>query len=152
MATISKWDALLEQKPVPIIDKLVEDLAKLFAAELSAWPPRIEALSEESPRAFPFDPETPAPTPIEWRESFRLVRFELERNLEAFDDYVRNRRWQAAEIPDARKPVLLFLTQLVLEHLLALGEATEGRINRKRMLDVAERVERALQQPSVVPR
>ena len=38
--------------------------------------------------------------------------------------------------------MILFLSRFISEQLLALGEATEGRVNRPRMLDALSRIER----------
>ena len=37
------------------------------------------------------------------------------------------------------KGMLLFLSRFMTEQLLALGEATNGRVSRSRMLDVLDR-------------
>ena len=38
----SKWDLILDRKPVPLQAHLLEEVAQLFAQDLARWPPRIE--------------------------------------------------------------------------------------------------------------
>lgn len=137
----SKWDLVLEQRPVPLMEHLVQELAALFARDLSAWPPAIEAFDDATAGALrPLLAETVEPPgPAAYREAFRLAQLDLSREFEALDDYWRNRRFGEAGLAAADAPLLQFLSRFMTEQLLALGEATEGRINRPRMLQLLER-------------
>ena len=42
----SKWDLVLDSKPIPIQEHLLEEVSKLFAGDLEKWPPQIEAFDE----------------------------------------------------------------------------------------------------------
>lgn len=137
----SKWDLVLGTRPVPLIEHLATEAARLFAKDLATWPPEVEA----------FDPATGAqlaalleahptrPHPSLYEEAFRLTRLDLSRDFEALDDYWRNRRWLSAGLAAKDKGLLQFLSRFMAEQLLALGEATDGRITRSRMLDVLDR-------------
>jgi len=138
----SRWERLLESKPIPIIDHLVEEVSKLFADSLRAWPlevdeadPEVLAVLEAYPRR---------PDDGTFREAFRLARWDLDREFEAFDDYIRNMRFVSAGLSPDSRPLLLFLCRFMTEQALGLNEATEGRIDRRRMLQVLERTERLL--------
>ncbi len=138
----SRWEQLLERKPIPIIDHLVEEVSKLFAESMRAWPlevddadPAVLALLEANPKR---------PDDGVFREAFRLARWDLGREFEAFDDYIRNMRFVAAGLSPDSRPLLLFLSRFMTEQALGLNEATEGRIDRRRMLQVLERTERLL--------
>ncbi|MBS1153393.1 MAG: hypothetical protein H6Q89_5091 [Myxococcaceae bacterium] len=138
----SRWERLLESKPIPIIDHLVEEVSKLFADSLRAWPlevdeadPAVLAVLEAYPRR---------PDDGTFREAFRLARWDLDREFEAFDDYIRNMRFVSAGLSPDSRPLLLFLCRFMTEQALGLNEATEGRIDRRRMLQVLERTERLL--------
>lgn len=136
----SKWDLILDRKPVPILDHLVEEIARLFASDLAAWPPSVEELE---PKVAALLIESPARPPLAlYRHAFALTRLDLGRELEAYDDYLRNQRWLEAGLAAKDRPMLLFLSRFMTEQLLALGEHTQGRITRARMLDVLERTER----------
>lgn len=140
----SKWDLVLEQKPIPLLTHLLEEVAKIFAADLGTWPPHVED----------FDPQTGGkladllaeaplpPSPQLYREAFVLTRFDLSRELEASADYLRNQRWLKTGLGAKDKGMLLFLSRFMAEQLLGLAEATEGRVTRPHLLDVLDRTER----------
>lgn len=140
----TRWDQILEQKPVPVLEHLLEELSKLFAGDLEKWPPPIDD----------FDPATGATTaallrdsPLRpdarlYREAFKLSRFDLSRQLDAQADYVRNQRWLEAGLAAKDRAMLLFLSRFMVEQVLALGEATHGRVDRAGMLEVLARTER----------
>lgn len=137
----NRWEQVLERKPVPIIEHLVDEVSKLFAADLAKWPLQVEdvQLGPESRAWAKFLlPDAPEPSPVEWREAFRLAHWDLDNEIEAYDDYMRNQRWtEAGLVPEARA-LLLFLSRYITEQVLALGEATEGRIDRKKKLAVLD--------------
>ncbi len=142
----SRWDRLLETKPVPVIEHLVSEVAKLVAADLVGWPPSIGEIEPAASQQLEavLAPGKPRPASGVFTESFRLARWELERETAAYDDYMRNRRWLQHGLAPEDKPALLFLCRWLVEQMLALGESTEGRVNRPRMLDCLERIERHL--------
>lgn len=138
----SKWDAVLEQKPVPLSEHLLVECSKLFAKDLSTWPPPIDEVT--GPDAALLASQPPAPGRELMREAFKLARFDLQRDLDAYDDYMRNERWGEHGLTAAEKPLLLFMSRFMQEQLLGLGDATEGRVNRKAMLRVLDLTERAV--------
>lgn len=140
----SKWDLVLDSKPVPLLEHLLEEVAKLFAGDLAVWPPRVEAFDDVTGAQLAgLLTEAPArPDPRLYREAFRLTRLDLGREVEAYDDYVRHLRWLEAGLAPGDKGLLLFLSRFMAEQLLGLLEATEGRVKRPRLLDVLDRTER----------
>jgi hypothetical protein len=138
----SKWEAVLDSRPVPLSEHLLAECSKLFARELKVWPPELDEVSTEA--AALLGAAAGPPTLEVLREAFRLARWDLGRELEVYDDYMRNRRWAEAGLSAGDRPMLLFLSRFIEEQLLALGEATEGRVNRKAMLRVLDLTERAV--------
>jgi hypothetical protein len=140
----SKWDLILDQKPIPLLAHLLEEVAKIFARDLGHWPPRVEDFDPQTGRKLSdLLAESPlAPDPRLYREAFVLTRFDLGRELEASDDYLRNQRWMASGLPAKDRGMLLFLSRFMAEQLLGLAEATEGRVTRPHLLDVLARTER----------
>ena len=57
---------------------------------------------------------------------------------------MRNRRYLDSGISEPERPVLLLVSRWVLEQLLSLSEATEGRVDRRALLGLVERLERGL--------
>ena len=138
----SRWEHLLERKPIPIIDHLVEEVSKLFAESMRAWPLEVDDAEPATLALLVAHPKRP--DDALFREAFRLARWDLGREFEAFDDYIRNMRFVEMGVPVDSRPLLLFLSRFMTEQALGLNEATEGRIDRRRMLQVLERTERLL--------
>lgn len=138
----SRWERLLDSKPIPVIDHLIVEVAKLFAESLKAWPPEVEDPDPATLTLLQAHPLRPEETM--YREAFRLARWDLDREFDAFDDYVRNQRWLAVGLAPGARPLLLFLSRYLTEQALGVNEATQGRIDRQRMLSVLERTERLL--------
>lgn len=139
----SRWDLLLDQKPIPIMEHLIEEAGKLLAKDFSRWPLPIEALDETG---LQFEqaiaPGKPAPSLTAYCEAFRLARWELEREILAIDDYMRNRRYLEHGLAPEDRALIQLLSRYVVEQLLALSEATEGRVKRSQLLQILERIER----------
>lgn len=148
----SRWDYLFEVKPVPLIDHMLEEVAKLLAKDLQQWPPPVQELDLEvgGQYATLFTEPPPRPAELVYAEALRLSRWELMREVEAYDDYMRNKRYLAAGLAPTDRHTLLFLNRWLVDQMLGLGEATEGRVNRRLMLQCLERLEvrwRALRSP-----
>ncbi len=138
----SRWEHLLERKPIPIIDHLVEEVSKLFADCMRTWPLEVDDPDAATLALLEAHPQRP--DDATFREAFRLARWDLQREFDAFDDYIRNLRFVARGLSPDTKPLLLFLSRFMTEQALGLNEATEGRIDRRRMIQVLERTERLL--------
>ena len=138
----SRWERLLDSKPIPVIDHLEGEVAKLFAESLKTWPLDVEDADPATLILLQAHPVRP--DPAMFQEAFRLARWDLDREFDAFDDYIRNERWLAVGLPIDARPLLLFLSRYLTEQALGVTEATEGRMDRRRMLSVLERTERLL--------
>ncbi|MBI3183405.1 MAG: hypothetical protein HYZ28_14805 [Myxococcales bacterium] len=140
----SRWESLLDRKPVPLVEHLLEEVAKLVAADLERWPLPLTELDLSTGRQFEplLAPGSARPGEAVFREAFRLARWELSHQAEAYDDYMRNRRWAEQGIPPNEKQALLLASRWLVEQLLSLAEATEGRVKRGHLLDCLERIER----------
>jgi hypothetical protein len=141
----SRWDFLLDQKPVPLLDHLVVEAARLLADELGRWPLAVQELDAATGASLaPFlEAGSRRPPEAVFGEALRLARWDLDREHEAYDDYVRNRRYLASGLSEADKPALLFISRWVLEQLFALADATEGRVDRRALGRVLDGVARA---------
>lgn len=152
----SRWEHLLDQKPIPLAEHLLNEVAKLLAKDLSRWPLPIEELDPVTGQKFAalLAPGQPPPSAAAYTEALRLARWELARETDAYDDYMRNRRWLEHGLAPGDKAQLLLLSRWVVEQMLGLGEATEGRIRRPQMLQCLERLEHelVLLRQRVIPR
>jgi hypothetical protein len=140
----TRWDLILEQKPVPILEHLLEHASRLFAKDLGVWPPEVSEFDPQTgqPLARLLAERPERPGKAVYAEAFRLTRWDLARDMAATDDYWRNQRHLELGLGTADKPIILFLSRFITEQLLALGEATEGRVTRSLMLDALTRIER----------
>ena len=142
----NRWERILDQKPVPIQQHLLDEAAKLLLVELNRWPleiGEIDALTGAGIAEL-LSPDAPAPSPAVFPAALKLVRWELEREHDAYDDYMRNRRYQETGIPERERPVLLFVSRWILEQLDELSDATEGRVDRRAMIGLVERLDRGI--------
>jgi hypothetical protein len=139
----TRWERLLDTKPIPLQAHLLEEVARLLDAEFRAWPPNVEELDVATGGGFVdfLSADAPRPPKEAFAEALRLTRWELQRENDAIDDYFRNRRYREAGLEEAGRPALLFLGRWLLEQLLSLGEATEGRVKRPDMVRVLDRLE-----------
>jgi hypothetical protein len=142
----TRWDRLLDQKPVPLEQHLLDEAARLLLMELGRWPLPVEEIDPRTGgrMADLLGPDSPRPSPAVLPAALRLVRWELARDHEAYDEYMRNRRYQETGIPDAERPALLLVSRWVLEQLLSLSEATGGRVDRRALVGVVDGLERGL--------
>lgn len=141
------WWERLDIRRVTIADQLMTEASKLLFDELGTWPPAVERVPVDRggrPQEFAdvLAPGSPVPPRAAYVEAIRLARWDLRRDFEAFDDYVRNRRWTEADLEDANKPQVLFLASYLTESLLALQEATEGRVKRADLVAALDRLEK----------
>lgn len=140
----TKWDLILGQRPVPLVDHLLQEVAALFAQDLSVWPPVLSAVDPAQGSGLKeLLEQSPMPPDVKlYAEAFRLTRLDLSRELEAYDDYLRNQRWLEAGLEVKDKAMLLFVSRFMAEQLLALGEATDGRVTRVKLLELLKRTRR----------
>jgi hypothetical protein len=142
----SRWDHLFEARPVPMLDHLLEEVAKLLAKDLSKWPPPVQEIDLDIGGTFAplFLEPTPKPAQAVYDEALRLSRWELAREFEAYDDYMRNKRYLERGLAPTDRLALLFLNRWLVEQMLGLGEATEGRVKRPMMSQILDKVEARL--------
>jgi hypothetical protein len=142
----SRWDHLFEVKTVAVLDHLLEEVAKLVAKDLSAWPPPVQEIDLDVGGTFAplFLEPTPRPSHALYGEALRLSRWELAREFDAYDDYMRNKRYLERGLAPTDRLALLFLNRWLVEQMLGLGEATEGRVKRPMMSQILDKVEARL--------
>lgn len=142
---MGRWDHLFEAKPRPIVEQVLDEVANLVARDLLTWPPPIQGWESdaEAKRFAPlFAPGAPRPGKAVFREAFRLARWEMDRAIEAIDDYVRHERWREAEVAPDGHLALQFLYRWLTEQMLGLAEATESHLRRPQLRDCLERCEK----------
>lgn len=150
---MNRWEHLLDLRPVSLIEHLLEEAAKILASELQTWPLPIQDMDETSFDAFAsyFTADAPRPDRRAYVQAFRLTDWELGREFDAIDDYMRNRRWMSSGLTMEDKRVVLLISRWLVEHLLSLSEATEGRVKRPQLRDLLARLEKRFLSPGAQP-
>jgi hypothetical protein len=138
----TRWERLLDQKPTPLLEHLLDEVARLLDEELKAWPLNVEELDTATGGHFAdfLTGDAKRPPREVFSEARRLARWDLERATDRVDDYFKNRRYLEAGLTDTERPALLFVSRWLLEQLLSLAEATSGRVKRADLLRVLDRV------------
>jgi hypothetical protein len=144
---MGRWDHWLEAKAKPLTEHVLDEVAKILAKDLSGWPPPVAEWSSDADRerfASLFAPAAARPGRITFREAFRLARWEMQRDVQAIDQYMTREQWRSEGVADHEFLALLFVHQWLIEQLLGLNEATEGKIKRTQLEDCLDRCERKL--------
>jgi hypothetical protein len=141
----TRWERLLDEKPIPLLEHLLDEVARLLQKELQAWPLGIQELDTATGGRFAdlLTGDAKRPPKQVFSQALSLARWDLERAADRVDDYFRNRRYGEAGLTDADRPALLFVSRWLLEQLLSVAEATSGRVKRADLLRVLDRLEGA---------
>jgi len=144
----SRWERLLEleKKPVPIVDHLLDEVAKLLSKDLAGWPPPITELDPDQGSRFAdlLAPGSQRPDDRVFDEAFTVARWELEREIEISAEYFRNQRWLERGLSPNDRTSILFLSRWLVEQLLSLREYTHSRITRPMLVECLGRTGRLL--------
>ena len=142
-----RWERLLDLKRLTLVDALMTEVSKIMAEELLRdWPPQVEGLDVDIGREFSaiFAVGSKRPPQAAFTIALRLARWDLERNFDAYDDFMRNRRYEAEGLVEADRIAILFLCRWLVEQMLSLGDATDTRVKRKDMVVTLDRLEKRL--------
>ena len=145
-----RWERILDRKPVPLQEHLLDEAAKLLLVELRQWPLEVEEIDEHTGAGIAelLAPDAPGPSPAVLAAALKLARWDLDREHEAYDDFMRNRRYEETGITERERPVLLLVSRWVLEKLMSLSDATDGRIDRQALLRLVDRLDAGLARSS----
>src|SRR5688572_6687911 len=94
----SRWDFLFDQKPIPLMEHLVQEASQRLGDDVLRWPLPIQEVDPTVGQTFlPLvSGQLPKPGPDVLREAFRLARWDLSHEVQAYDDYMRHHRWSEA--------------------------------------------------------
>ena len=143
-----RWDFLYDRQRQPVKELLLERFAAELARELREWPPPfVEWVSEELRRRYQAGMAV-RPRDEVVRFALEMARLDLDREVEALDEKMRNeapRRLRGA----AEEAAAHLLSRLVSEKCLSLKEWAEGaRLTREDLVRAVELVEKRLDPPS----
>jgi hypothetical protein len=117
---------------------------------MRAWPLEIAewASPQEESRFRPLA-VLPRPDARVYEAAFRLARLDLMHEFEQIDDFMRNERWREFTASGQGVDAMLLISRFLTEQMLALAEATEGRVKRPQLVDILLRAERRLRDGAV---
>ncbi|MDF1562943.1 MAG: hypothetical protein P1V51_07855 [Deltaproteobacteria bacterium] len=140
---IKPYEWLYELKPIPIKEKVLEEVVRHILEELKTWPPPVTDWESEAAgqRFAPLYEEPRPPTPALWRRALQLVRWEMEREFEAIDETMRNERWREDDDHAQAHAALLLIWQWLTELLLAVREHSQQSITRSDLVRVVDLLE-----------
>lgn len=142
-----RWDFLEGLRLKTAADVLVEEVARILVDELTRrWPPQVEWTDADAAARFAplYEPGAPRPSTAALREGLRLARWEIEREVEAIDFYLRNDHAGRVVATPQDRLALELVWKLVTEWLYELRERTENRLTRRHLVACLDEVERRL--------
>ena len=142
---MGRWDRFHEARRQAVGDWLADEVVKTLVADLRGWPPPIYVWNDLDARAKYAEALTPGcprpPLPL-WRDAFRLARWELEREYEAIDHYVRNDHGARVAADARERQCLQLLHAWLTDSCLEILEASI--LKRPALVDCLSQVEAQL--------
>ncbi len=132
MAKFDWIEGLIPQTPIQLA---VKELGKELANQTRHWPPSTITPNEVGAHFAPLlAPGAPRPSFTAVTEALRRLRWELERDFIAADNYARTERLiEACPLPYDQLASDMLLAYFLEAHL-GLVEATQNRVKRKDLL------------------
>jgi len=148
------YEWLYDVKAQPLKAHVLDEVAKKLAAAVEEFPPEIDSWEREDLR-LRFEPllasrhERPELNVV--RVALKLFRWELDRDIVAIDDYMRNEHWQAEHLDPTDLELAVFLWQFWTEQTLVFKDYAQEKFRWAELMGLADRLEaRLLEQPSTL--
>ncbi|MBI3722565.1 hypothetical protein HY251_01210 [bacterium] len=145
---MGRWDRFYEAKGQTGEQWLADEVVKTLVRDLAVWPPPVETWFDDGARAR-FEPvlapSCPRPSSGVFRAAFQLARWELEREYDAIDEFVRNDRVSKITSDEREKLCLTFLHKWLTDSMLELLEAS--KLKRPMLKECLVRAEARLLAP-----
>jgi hypothetical protein len=141
------YEWLYEREAQPLKSYVLDEVAKLLAAAVEAFPPTIEDWEREDLRQR-FEPllrrVQGRPDVRVVRCALQLFRWEIERDVERIDGYMRGEHWREHGLGPDELETAIFLWQFWLDQTLAFKEYAQEKFTRKELLGLADRLDTRL--------
>jgi hypothetical protein len=141
-----RWKHLYETQARPLREWALDELAGELARELARWPPPgLEWIDEAQDRRLAPELERKELPPQKTlRVALELSRLELLHEVEKIDWFLRS-AGAKDELPDALEEAsALFLARWLVESCLSLRDATKGKLKRRDLVELLERLEKRI--------
>jgi hypothetical protein len=125
---------------------IITEIAKAIADELSRWPPQLEWTDDLARERFAmlYDFDGPRPDPAALTEGFRLARWDLARQTDEMNYYLRNDHMGRAVTDETQRLIAQLVWRYLTELLLDVAERLEGRLRRPQLLLCLDEAEKRL--------
>jgi hypothetical protein len=144
--TTKRWKHLYETRPRELKDWALDELAGELAKQLAVWPPPgLDWIDiTEQARLRPVLERESRP-PIETiRVALELARLELLHQIERVDFFLRSAE-KSSLLPDSvEEQSALFVSRWLVEACLSIQDAAPGKLKRKDLVELIERLEKRL--------
>jgi hypothetical protein len=138
-----RWDYLVDRKPQPLTDYVLDQFADRLARELEAWPPGIDEWLDEALRQrFRTAIERPSAPPLDTlRVGCEMARRELLREYELIDAFWRSGRQRELVADELEATSAHFVTRFLVDAALGFQELAKDKFNRGELVVLLEKVE-----------
>lgn len=138
------YEWIYERESQPLKAYVLDEVAKMLAKAVEAFPPPIESWEREDLRVrfeplLTRPPERPSLAVV--TEALRLYRWELDRDVLATDDYVRNEKWREAKLEPPDFELAVFLWQYWTEQTLAFKDYAGNKFRWAELMGLADRLD-----------
>lgn len=138
---------LYEKQSHPLKEWVLDEVAKVLIDAVENFPPQVEEWERPDlkERFAPLLEEIKPPLNRDaLRLALKLFRWEIEREYELIDSYMRGHHHQEYRLDAQNLELALFLWHLFTDQMLAFMEVGTGKFLRKEMLGLVERLESRL--------
>lgn len=142
------YEWIYERQSQPLKEYVLDEVAKTLAQAVEEFPPIIEEWEREDLR-LRFEPMLLAlkgrrPELNVVRVALTLFRLELDRDVVAIDDYMRNERWAAEGLSLVDREQAVFLWQFWTEQVLVFKDYAADKFKWSELMGLADRLEKRL--------
>jgi hypothetical protein len=140
---MGRWDYLVDRKPQPLKDYVLDQVAERLARDLTAWPPAIEEwLDEPTREKFRAAVERPsAPGLDTLRVGCEMARRELLRDYDLIDAFWRGGRQRDLLPDELEERTAHFVTRFLVDAALGFQDLAQDKFNRRELVALIEKVE-----------
>ena len=140
---MGRWDYLVERKPQPLKEYVLDQVAERLARDLIAWPPAIdEWLDEPLRQRFRAAIERPsAPAVDTLRVGCEVARRELLREYDLIDGFWRSGSHRPLLPDELEEATAHFVTRFLVDAALGFQELAQDKFDRRDLVALVEKVE-----------
>lgn len=142
------FEWLYERTPTPLVDYVLDEVAKALAIAATEFPPLIEEWEDPAARrrwdAVLSQPPGRLPRHV-LRLALKMYRWELERDVEQIDRYLTREHFrELGTFTPLEEDTALFIWRYWVDQTLAFKEYARDKFTWKQLMGLADRLESSL--------